>query len=300
LLCTFRGERFLAEQLKSIASQTRQDWQLWASDDGSDDRTLAIIEDFKKEQPVGKVYILHGPQSGIVANFLSLVCNPALRARYFAFCDQDDVWHPLKLERAINQLSKMGDLKPTLYCGRTLNVDESNVKVSESPLFPYPPCFQNALVQSIAGGNTMMFNLSARRLLQFAGPHVVVIAHDWWVYLVVTACGGEVFYDPESTIMYRQHDRNSVGASSSFGDRLGRVLSSFQGKYITWIDNNLMALQKLQQYLTEDNLQCLKQFEACRAGSLKNRVIKFRRSGVFRQTTFGNLSLALAIVLKKI
>jgi hypothetical protein len=56
-------------------------------------------------------------------------------------------------------------------------------------LFVFPPSFRNALVQSIAGGNTMVFNVALKRLIENAGP-LDVPSHDWWVYILVTGSGG--------------------------------------------------------------------------------------------------------------
>ncbi|EDK72391.1 glycosyl transferase, group 2 family protein [candidate division TM7 genomosp. GTL1] len=59
------------------------------------------------------------------------------------------------------------------------------------------------MVQNVAGGNTMVFNNAARRLLIAAGSDVDVVAHDWWVYIVVSACGGRVHYDSRPSLRYR-------------------------------------------------------------------------------------------------
>ena len=79
---------------------------------------------------------------------------------------------------------------PALYGARTLLIDPEGAYLGRSPLFCRPPTFRNALVQNIAGGNTMVFNEAARRLLMAAGSAVQVPSHDWWLYLLTTAGGG--------------------------------------------------------------------------------------------------------------
>jgi len=64
LLCTLNGERFLAEQLASLKSQTFKNWKLIASDDGSWDSTKAILATFQKSCEPGKVEIIDGPRRG--------------------------------------------------------------------------------------------------------------------------------------------------------------------------------------------------------------------------------------------
>ena len=115
-----------------------------------------------------------------------------------------------------------------LYCGRTRTVDEDGRVVGFSPQFSRPPCFANALVHNIAGGNTMVMNDSARQLILEAGV-VDVVAHDWWTYLMVSGAGGRVIYDDEPTVDYRQHDDNQVGANMGISARLGRYLRVMGG-----------------------------------------------------------------------
>ena len=170
LLCTYNGARFLAEQLDSLEAQTHQNWVVIASDDGSSDQTLEILRQYQTKWSSGKLTIRSGSQKGFCQNFLSLACDPEIKADYYAFCDQDDVWLPGKLEAALaNIIANQSDDVPYLYCGRTKYVTENLKPCGMSPLFVFPPSFRNALVQSIAGGNTMVFNLAAKNLIEKVG-----------------------------------------------------------------------------------------------------------------------------------
>ncbi len=190
LLCTYNGARFLAEQLDSLQAQTHQNWVVIASDDGSTDQTLRILQQYQVKWPAGKLTIVSGPQKGFCQNFLSLACEPQIVADYYAFCDQDDVWLPNKLEIAVSNITLNQQLSvPYLYCGRTNYVTDNLKPCGTSPLFFSPPSFRNALVPSIAGGNTMVFNQASKRLMEGAGP-LDVPSHDWWMYILVTGSGG--------------------------------------------------------------------------------------------------------------
>ena len=231
LLCTFNGARFLPRQLASYEAQDFTDWRLVVSDDGSQDATLAILEAFRNKHGDKKVQIRRGPGQGFVANFLALICDPAITADYFALSDQDDVWLPHKLSHARSIAANAPANAPFVYCSRTRLIDEAGQEIGLSPLFTKPKDFRNALTQSIAGGNTMLLNEKAREILLCAGADVNAVSHDWWIYLAVTAVGGAIHYDREPTVCYRVHARNAMGSNRSFKAQLLRAKMLAGGRF---------------------------------------------------------------------
>jgi glycosyltransferase involved in cell wall biosynthesis len=300
LLCTFHGQRYLEEQLDSFAAQTHQNWEVWASDDGSIDDTHSILAAYQNKWGIERLSFHSGPLEGFVANFLSLVCRADIAANYYAFSDQDDVWEADKLERALTWLRAIPDNIPALYCSRTRVVDAQNNEIGLSPLFKKKPSFANALVQNIGGGNTMVFNNAARELLRKAGDSLSVPVHDWWAYIAISGCGGEVHYDPKPTVRYRQHSGNLIGTNNSLQARLARLRMLFEGSFKSWTDANLAALDKLHSRLTPANREVFEQFRNARRCHLIPRLVGLKRSGVCRQTILANLSLIAAFVFNKI
>jgi glycosyltransferase involved in cell wall biosynthesis len=300
LMCTMQGQRFLAEQLNSIATQTHPNWEIWASDDGSDDHTHSILEYYQDHWGDDRLSIHAGPAVGSTANFLSLTCRADIDTEFFAYADQDDIWEADKLERAMKWLQTVPRHIPALYGSRTQLVDERNQYIGYSPLFGRSPSFENALVQNVAGGNTMVFNRAARDLLRRAGDQVQVVAHDWWAYMVITGCGGRVHYDPYPTVRYRQHGDNQVGANISWGARLVRLRLLLKGRFRAWTDENVRALETIRPLLTEDCRSVLDDFDRSRHGTLWSRISGLWLAGVYRQTILGNLGLVAAAVLRKL
>jgi len=300
LLCTFNGQRYLADQLESLAAQTHANWEVWASDDGSKDDTQAILEAYKSQWESGRLSIHSGPRQGFAANFLSITRKVGTHADYYAFADQDDIWEADKLRRAIDCLQAIPSNVPALYCSRTRVVDASNKAIGFSPLFKKTPSFANALIQNIGGGNTMVFNGAAREFMQKIGENKVIVAHDWWAYMVVCGCGGKVFYDAFPSVRYRQHDGSLIGVNVTWSARLIRIRMMFQGRFRDWIDTNIEALQSLQFDLTPENREILGRFAQARSKSLIPRLIGLKRSGIYRQTLLGNLGLFVAGIFKKI
>ena len=273
---------------------------VWASDDGSKDGTHAILNQTLKAWGKDKISIHNGPKEGFCANFLSLTCKADIQADYYAYSDQDDIWQSEKLARALAVLKTVPTEVPGLYCSRTLVVDADDHPICMSPLFTKPPSFANALMQNIGGGNTMVFNDAARRLLMEAGEYVNVVTHDWWAYLLVSGCGGQVFYDAEQTVRYRQHENNLVGMNASTSARLKRIIQLFKGRFREWTDLNVAAINAMREHLTPKNQHILDQFVVARQQPLFRRMLALKSSGIYRQTLFGKLGLIVAAMFNKI
>jgi glycosyltransferase involved in cell wall biosynthesis len=300
LLCTYNGQNYLNEQLGSFASQNHLNWQVWASDDGSKDGTIAILETYQAQWGKERLAIVAGPAKDSTANFISLTCNAQIQADYYAYSDQDDIWENDKLSRAVNWLETVPANVPALYCSRTRHVNAVNQELGLSPFFNKPPHFANALIQNIAGGNTMVLNDATCKLLREVGDDIDVVVHDWWAYMVVSGCGGMIFYDDFPSLRYRQHSDNLIGMNSSWSARAVRIRLLFQGSFKSWNDRNILALQRLRHRLTPENQRVLDRFTNARNLALIPRLKGLWQSGIYRQTLFGNLGLIVAALFKKI
>lgn len=300
MLCTFNGGSFLKEQLDSIATQSHQRWVVYASDDGSTDETLEVLRHYREIWGSDRLLISQGPQRGFSNNFLSVLGQACGHHEYYAFCDQDDRWHPTKLQKALDWLKLQPPETPSLYCGRTQVVDATGEIIGLSPLFKKRPSFENALMQNLAGGNTMLINQAACSLLNETPSDTPLVCHDWWAYLLVTGCGGNVYYDPAPTLDYRQHTQNVIGANTSIKSRMSRLKSMFEGSFGEWNTKNITALSAFSSRLTPHNAVNLMRFEQARTAPLTTRIKLMVASRFYRQTLLGNLGLALAVLIKRI
>ena len=300
LMATLNGAKFLAEQLLSIENQTHKNWCLVISDDGSSDNTLAIAKQYQQKWGRDRLEIRQGPQKGYCQNFLSMACDSNIRADLYGFSDQDDVWLEDKLSRAVAYLNITNDSQlPRVYCGRTEIVDEKLNFLGFSPEFSLPRSFRNAIVQSIAGGNTMVFNQATKELLEKAGT-LQVVSHDWWLYQIVKGAGGIFYYDPKPSLLYRQHATTVIGANNSFRAKVGRILYVLSGQFKEWNSLNYLALCSVKHLLTKDSQDILDTFGRFRGAKLKDRVRLLEVCGLYRQTWQGTLSLWLATIINKV
>lgn len=299
LLATRNGTEFLHQQLESFRAQTHLHWELVASDDGSTDTTRQMLQRFagNVRQPV---VIMSGPQLGFWQNFVHLVRSHACDADLFAFSDQDDVWHAEKLSRAAAWFAERDPAIPALYFTRTELVWRDGSRMGFSPLFKQPPTFRNALVQSIGGGNTMVFNRSARAALLATPPDAEIVSHDWWCYQVITAVGGVAYYDPWPSLRYRQHGRNLVGANIGWRARLMRLAAFGSGRMTAWNDVNLKLLGGMRSALTPDNRETLDLFTAARRAPWPLRPWRVVQARVYRQKVVEQFGLLLGALIGRI
>jgi len=270
------------------------------SDDGSIDETLEVVNRFAGRQKQN-VDIRNGPGRGACANFLTLAADPAIDSDYYAFSDQDDIWYPQKLERALSWLSTIPKDVPAFYCGRTdLMTDDGRV-YGRSPLFKRAPAFANALVQSLAGGNTIVFNRATKKFLERTGVPDVVL-HDWWTYQLVSAAGGAIRYDPMPMVKYRQHSQSQIGSNVGWRARSRRFRMMLHGRFSDWNQTNIAALKKLPAPIMQPASRAVLEnfIKARTAPHLFDRLRYFFRSGVYRQTLLSNVGLLVAAAIKKI
>jgi len=184
---------------------------------------------------------------------------------------------------------------PSVYVGRTIICDDQLKQLRSSPRFQRPPAFENALVQSIGGGNTMVLNRRAIDLISLVAPKIgPLVAHDWWIYQLVTGVGGNIIYDSEPMVLYRQHGDNLIGANDNPGAARARLSRVLRGQYRDWIDLNIQALSHCDHLLTDDARSTLAQVAEMRSGGVVTRLSGLWQSGLYRQ---GRLDTALLYVL---
>ena len=227
LLSTYNGARYLRPQLDSLYCQAGADIRILVRDDGSSDDTLAILQ---AEADAGHLTILSGGQNlGPAMSFLTLLKQEALTdTSYAAFCDQDDVWRPEKIARALAMLRGKED-RPAMVCTRVELVDEDLHSIGFLPVPRRKIGLGNALVEDIATGCTIVLNRKAIDLVNGYWPDKPQM-HDWWCYLVLS-CMGEVVYDSWPSLLYRQHGNNVVGVARTPLARFSKRFRRFLGKH---------------------------------------------------------------------
>lgn len=293
LLSTYNGKRFVKQQLDSIYKQSYPNIEILVRDDASTDATQELLE---KEQELGRIKFIEGDINlGVTASFFDLLGHAERsEADYVAFCDQDDIWLPNKIERAVSKLSTFSDC-PALYCSQLEIVDEQLNSIGFS-ILPRKIGFGNALVENVAVGCTMVLNRKALDLLCKQNLPDVYI-HDWWCYLTIS-CFGQIVFDHQPLIKYRQHNDNAIGAANNSLVILKRKFSRLlSGKM--WISEQAKIYYSLfSDRLSPDDRTLLELLIKAKTSFL-HRLILVCSKNIWRQKIIDNIILRIVILMNR-
>lgn len=214
-LCTYNGERFLDEQLRSILEQSVRPAEIVVADDGSTDGTLAIVERVADRSEVPFSVLPPGGRLGVTANFQRAI--EACTGPLVALADQDDAWHPDRLAAALAVFTAEPDVLLVHSDARLVAADGADLghgllsslgpTAAERALLESGRPLDAYLRRNFVTGTTVTFR---RELLTAASPFPPSWVHDEWLAVVAAAHGRVRFLDTP-LVDYRQHGGNEIG-----------------------------------------------------------------------------------------
>lgn len=242
LLSTYNGERYILDQLRSLEEQSCRDFDLYIRDDGSSDNSVGTINRFLQTSSMAVHIFSDGTNLGAAQNFATLLKDTLIykNYRYFMFCDQDDIWLKEKIEQTRDAMRKAEAFNPNqpILVHSDLEVVDASLNTIAPSFWSYQKInpqynrLNNLLIQNVITGCTVMIN---RPLAEFGPIPRDIIMHDWWLGLLATTFG-EIVTLPQSTILYRQHGDNNIGAStiglSTIREKIDALISFSFEKYI--------------------------------------------------------------------
>lgn len=239
LLATYNGEQYIATQLESLLVQDYADFEVLVSDDCSTDDTLAIVRRYAAIDSRIRVVdnaVRHGNARD---NFFSLLERAT--APYVAFCDQDDLWLPDKIAVEMAKMRRLEEMYgadvPLLVFSDLAVVREdlsivSPTFVTYSGASPRRLSLANLLAQNVAAGCSIIANRALYHdTLRLPEDKEAVGMHDWWLMLIA-ASFGHIDYVDQPTLLYRQHNDNSVGATSGSPVTIWRNLGAYANQLL--------------------------------------------------------------------
>ena len=293
LLSTFNAGEYLVPLLESVWSQDGVDVRVHVRDDGSTDGTREAVAHLAGERVVA---VELGSHVGPCQSYFRLLSAARVDGAYVAFCDQDDLWLPGKLWRAVSLLEGSAR-QPSMYCGRLTFADAELNPVGLSPLPRRKLSLSNALVENVAPGPTMVINTKGRELITNKLP-AYAIMHDAWSYLVFSALGN-IVYDIEPYVLYRIHDRNHMGVQRN---RLARLYRAARYRLNGYTQDHIMQAREFARLFGDEvssgDGRILRRF--CEDGAGWPSVLSYAiRPDVYRQSGLDDLILRAVLVGRK-
>lgn len=231
LMATHNGMPWLQAQINSIFAQTDVNIELIISDDTSSDNSLEYLINLAKSD--SRVKLLSPLKFGSAGkNFYRLIQDVNIIGfDYIAFADQDDIWDDDKLISHINLLKKHGaEAVSSNVMAFWPNGKKKLIKKSQ------PQRELDYLFESAGPGCTFLMtpwlvNKVREQLIDENSVARVVTLHDWLTYAVCRAHGRKWIIDEKSSMQYRQHGNNVVGANSGLKAKWVRLMKLKQGWY---------------------------------------------------------------------
>ena len=292
LMASYNGERYIAGQIESLLDQTEQGFKLFIQDDKSTDKTYKIIKEYAEKKPA-KIFVKQNSANsgGSQHNFMKMMIEH--KDDYVMLCDQDDIWLSDKIEVTLKMMRDM----ESEYGAQTPLLVHTDLKVVDKRLGTISPSYRTAMnadyekkrlanqvIQNTLTGCTVMYNRALAELINDTPPYMVM--HDWWLMLIASAFGkiGSVY---EQTILYRQHDKNDIGAKDvrTMSYKINRMLNSAEVKEA--ISGTYLQAQSLLEVfgdrLTAEQKELLTAYS-----DIPNHCKLMRIAKIFRLCTFKN------------
>jgi rhamnosyltransferase len=233
LLATYEGERWLGEQLASLVQQQGVRVSVVASDDASTDSTRALLEAAAARDDDFSVLPDAAHRFGNAhRNFMRLIRDTPLDdADFFALCDQDDLWLPHKLARAVDRLRDGAFQAYSANCTAFWPDGRRKLLVKSQPQRRWDHLFESA-----GPGCSFVFTRAAfvelqRWVTTHREPLDAIKVHDWLIYAYAREHRWHWVIDDASVLLYRQHERNELGANAGWRGAFARFLNLGQGRF---------------------------------------------------------------------
>ena len=214
-MAVHNGALFLREQIDSILPQLQEEDELIISDDESTDDTLGIIKSYHDP----RIYLLPAGRFGNpLRNFEYTLRH--CRNEFIFLADQDDVWHPKKIEIMANDLTWY----KLVVCDCRLIDEKGNVLKNSFFEGTHSPkgLVKNLLKNSFVGC-CMAFH---RKFLEKVLPFPAKISmHDQWIGLMAQKYFNVKFIT-QPLVDHRRHHANYTSTG-------GRSKSAWSEKVIS-------------------------------------------------------------------
>lgn len=217
LMSTFNAGKYLEPQVESIAAQLGVRVKMFVRDDGSTDNTRLVLNKLRKKLTgcIVEWNVEYGENCGYVKSFERLLWKAA-GCDYFAFSDQDDIWLPEKLSKAIIALTETG---AGCYASSVAVVDENLEPLSTNSFKCFVYSLPSEFIRHRLAGHTMVWNTSFHEYMRQTGL-LPCWSHDQYVVICALLFGSSLYLDLTSYVLHRRITTSVTPGGSGLLKRL--------------------------------------------------------------------------------
>ena len=221
----YNGDRFIGQAIDSVLAQTYANYEIIVVDDGSTDRTPQVLQRYKNQ-----IRYQYQPNQGVA---IARNCGLALaQGELIAFLDQDDCFLPNKLALQVEKLeqsvAEIGAAEIGIVHSGWRRVDAEGAPLGDVSPWHYAP--QLNLYEWIWWKPVLLSAMMFRRswLNRVNGlDSSFKQACDIDLALRLTLAGCQTLWLPQTTVYYREHDRNDSRNTLLQAQENDRLLDKF-------------------------------------------------------------------------
>ena len=234
LMTSYNGEKYIKEQIESIMLNLSDDDELIISDDGSNDSTISIINEFCVYDK--RIKIIKGPSQGLNKNIDYLL--KYVNGEFVFFADQDDLWLPGKVDKILDVFDR--NPKVNILHHNAFIIDSSGKEINDKTLFDrisFTNKLCKALIKPHFYGSMMAFRFKVIRYYKVPKYN----GHDVALGLLGCKTKSMMFID-DCLMKYRRHENNV----SSLGKRKKRVILKSRFKLFLYFLKNIVFIRRIK------------------------------------------------------
>ncbi len=236
----YNGAEFLKDCIDSAIAQTYPYWELLICDDNSSDNSLSIVSSFNDKRILPPIALKENKGAAVARN----LCIEAAKGDYVAFMDNDDFWHPEKLEK---QLAFMSDNDYDFTYTDYIQFSEHYQKeVQCKEMVSKKVMLRNNYILT----STAIYNASSIGKVYMSD---IRKRQDWSLFLNILDKTGHAYNLPEPLAHYRKH------ADSLSNKKLGLLKYTFDFYHKVLGYGKVRSVCMLIQYLVYYFIKKLKE-----------------------------------------
>lgn len=216
-MTTYNGSRYLLRQLDSLRLQTMPPDEIVIVDDGSDDGTAEMVQEYTVKYPECHIeFVINEENLGYKKNFKKAIslCHGDI----IFLCDQDDSWLNCKVQLMWDMMMRdrdIGVLSTPFFLldsngqmGKRKSVYSRKIK--EEAMFCVP--IEDVIFHNISQGCSMAITSDIKEI--FLEHFDENIPHDWLLN-VIAGMRKKCYYWNVPMFCYRIHNQNTIGLNDN-------------------------------------------------------------------------------------